>query len=198
MFTGLIEEVGTVASLTRSASGARLEIVSGFEGLALGESISINGACQTVATISDRDFSCDILQETLRVTNLGRLRAGDRVNLERAMAAGARFGGHIVNGHVDGVGRLVRVSRRPLGLEVAVDEAISRYIVPKGSVALDGISLTVGPRPRVGRFEVYIIPHTWENTNLRYLRTGDEINIEVDIIAKYIEAFMRKGRGEDR
>jgi riboflavin synthase len=198
MFTGLIEEVGTVAALTRSASGARLKVVSALEGLALGDSISINGACQTVATLTERDFSCDILQETLRVTNLGLLRAGDRVNLERAMAAGARFGGHIVNGHVDGVGTVVKLSRRPLRLEVTVDEAISRYIVPKGSIALDGISLTVGPNPRRGRFEVYIIPHTWDNTNLRELRTGNKINIEVDIIAKYIEAFMRKGRGEER
>ena len=198
MFTGLIEEVGTIASLERSASGARLEVVSGLEGLALGESISINGACQTVARITERGFSCDILQETLRVTNLGLLRAGDRINLERAMGAGARFGGHIVNGHVDGVGRVVKVSKRPFGLEVAVDEPISRYIVSKGSVALDGISLTVGPHPRRGRFEVYIIPHTWENTNLRYVRTGNKVNIEVDIIGKYVEAFMRKEGGEHR
>ncbi|MCK4350430.1 MAG: riboflavin synthase [Candidatus Krumholzibacteria bacterium] len=198
MFTGLVEDIGTVVSLERSAAGARLTISSGLDGLDIGESISINGACQTVAALSARGFSCDVLTETLRATNLGRLKRGAKVNLERAMPSGGRLGGHLVNGHVDGVGTIVRIARRPLALDVAVEEDIFRYIVSKGSIALNGVSLTIGPDPARGRFEVFIVPHTWENTNLKDLRTGSRVNVEVDILAKYIEAFMRKGRGENR
>jgi riboflavin synthase len=198
MFTGLVEDIGTVVSLERSSAGARLTVSSGLDGWEIGESISVNGACQTVAALSARGISCDVLTETLRVTNLGRLRTGAKVNVERATPSGGRLGGHIVNGHVDGMGTIVKIARRPLALEVAVDEGIFMYIVPKGSIALDGVSLTIGPDPARGRFGVFIIPHTWENTNLKYLRPGSKVNVEVDILAKYIEAFMRKGRGEDR
>jgi riboflavin synthase len=197
LFTGLVEDIGTVVSLERSASGARLVVSSGLDGLEIGESISINGACQTVAALSSRGISFDVLAETLRVTNLGRLRAGAKVNIERATPSGGRLGGHIVNGHVDGIGTIVKIARRPLAIEVAVDEEIFRYIVPKGSIALDGVSLTIGPSPARGRFGVFIIPHTWENTSLKYLRPGSKVNVEVDILAKYIESFIRKRRGED-
>lgn len=198
MFTGLVEDVGRVVSLERSAAGARLTMSSRLDGLEIGDSISVNGACQTVAALSSRGISCDVLAETLRVTNLGLLKTGDSINLERATPAGGRMGGHIVNGHVDGTGKIIRISRRPLSLEVAVEDVIFRYLVPKGSIALNGVSLTIGPGPARGRFEVFIIPHTWENTNLKDLRSGSRVNVEVDILAKYIEAFMRMGRGESR
>ena len=197
MFTGLVEDIGTVVSLERAASGARLVISSSLEGLEIGESISINGACQTVAALTSSGIGFDVLAETMHVTNLGMLRAGAKVNIERALPSGGRLGGHIVNGHVDGMGTVVKIVQRPLALEVAVDKGIFRYIVPKGSVALDGVSLTVGPGPSRGRFGVFITPHTWENTNLKYLRPGRKVNVEVDILAKYIESFNRKGRGED-
>ena len=197
MFTGLIEEVGSVLSLRRTAGGARLTIRCGMEGLEMGESIAVNGACQTVAALTRDGFACDILQETLRVTNLGKQRAGSRVNLERAMKAGDRLGGHIVNGHVDGKARVLTISKREGRLELLAPGDLSRYLVPKGSVALDGVSLTVGPEPAGGRFEVFIIPHTWEHTNIEHLKRGSEVNIEIDIIAKYIEAFTRQGRGEN-
>ena len=197
MFTGLIEEVGKVGSLRRTSKGATLAIHCGLEGLEIGESIAVNGACQTIAAISRDGFSCDILPETLRVTNLGKLKTGIKVNLERALRPGDRLGGHIVNGHIDGTGRVLSLSKRPARLELLVPKEIFRYIVPKGSVALNGVSLTVGPDPAEGRFEVFIIPHTWENTNLGELVRGGEVNIEIDIVAKYIEAFNRQGRGEN-
>jgi riboflavin synthase len=198
MFTGLIHDVGTVVAFERLSSGARITVDSDLERLETGESISINGACQTVSALSGRTFSCDVLAETLRVTNLGHCRGGSKVNLERAMLPADRFGGHMVSGHVDGVGTVVRVVRRPLKLVVQAERGLLRYIVPKGSIALNGVSLTVGPEPGQGKFEVFIVPYTWENTNLKELRAGSEINIEVDMVAKYIEAFTRKGRGENR
>ena len=196
MFTGLVEEIGTVVSLRRSPKGARLTVRCVMEDLRIGESVAVNGACQTVAALRAGAFVCDLLPETLRVTNLGMLRAGMRVNLERAMKSGGRFGGHIVNGHVDCTGKVLSISKRESRLELLVPEDVFRYIVPKGSVAVNGVSLTVGPDPSGGRFEVFIIPHTWEHTNLGALRRGAEVNIETDIIAKYIEAFTRQGRGE--
>ena len=197
MFTGLIEEVGTVVSLRRTTKGARLAVRCGMGAIEVGESIAVNGACQTVAALRKGSFICDLLPETLRVTNLGKLRAGVRVNLERAVRPGDRLGGHIVNGHIDGTGRVLSLSKHPAKLELLVPPGLFRYIVPKGSVAVNGASLTVGPDPADGRFEVFIIPHTWEHTNLRNLVRGGEVNIETDIIAKYIEAFTRQGRGEN-
>jgi riboflavin synthase len=197
MFTGLVEEVGKVASLRKTPSGARLTVESNLEGVSVGESISVNGACQTVTVAGKGAFTCEVLRETLRVTNLGRLKPGAPVNLERAARADARLGGHIVNGHIDGIGRVTRISRRPIALDVSVTNDLFRYIVPKGSVALNGVSLTIGPDPRSGTFSVFIIGYTWRNTNLSSLRVGDEVNIEIDILAKYIEASMQKGRGEN-
>jgi riboflavin synthase len=196
MFTGLIEEVGRVVSLKRTPRGARLHVSCSLLGIEIGESIAVNGACQTVAQLNSKGFECDILPETLRVTNLGGLRAGSKVNLERSLRPEDRLGGHIVNGHIDGTARVISVSKRPARLELLAPKELSRYIVPKGSVALDGVSLTVGPQTAEGRFEVFVIPHTWEHTNLKELRRGSEINIEVDIIAKYIEAFGMRERGE--
>ena len=205
MFTGLVETVGTVVSMRRRGAGARLTLRTPLEGVEAGESVAVNGVCQTAVEPRGGIFSCDVLAETLRVTNLGRLRAGALVNVERALRAGDRMGGHIVNGHVDGPGTVERIRRDPRSITVGVDESIFRYIVPKGSVAVDGVSLTVGPDPRDGRFDVHIIPHTWESTNLRALKTGGQVNIEVDILAKYVERFLgtagdgrRPPAGEER
>ncbi len=189
MFTGLIEATGRVVSMRRSSRGGRLTIASSLEGLAAGESVSVNGACQTVVESRGTRFSCDVLPETLRVTNLGLLRAGSTVNIERALEAGARMGGHLVSGHVDGVGKVVRVMRNPLGIEIDAGRDLARYIVSKGSIAVDGVSLTIGPDPSGGRFRVFIIPHTWETTTLGRLSPGSRVNIEVDVMAKYAERF---------
>jgi riboflavin synthase len=190
MFTGLIETTGRVLMMRRSSRGGRLTIASSFERLEIGESVSVSGACQTVAQLGRGSFSCDVLPETLRVTNLGQLKAGSAVNLERALGADARLGGHIVNGHVDGVGKVIRVIRDPLGIEIDAGSELGRYIVPKGSVAVDGVSLTIGPEPSGGRFRVFIIPHTWDSTTLGKVRPGGRVNIEVDILAKYVEKFQ--------
>lgn len=190
MFTGLVETTGVVRSFRRRAGGARLAIESGLADLSIGESVAIDGVCQTVVSIDGGAFACDVLPETLRVTTLGALGPGAVVNLERALAAGGRLGGHIVNGHVDGVGRVTRVARRPLSIEIAVAPALARYLAPKGSVAVNGVSLTVGPAVRGGRFAVFVIPHTWERTNLSRCRPGSVVNIEVDIVAKYVERIV--------
>lgn len=189
MFTGLIETTGRVVAMRRSSRGGRLTIASTLEGLEIGESVSVNGACQTVAELGRGSFSCDVLPETLRVTNLGHLRPGSAVNLERALGAGARLGGHIVNGHIDGTGKVTRVIRDPLGIEIDAGRELGRYMVSKGSVAVDGVSLTIGPDPSGGRFRVFIIPHTWDSTTLGKARPGSRVNIEVDILAKYVEKF---------
>ena len=196
MFTGLIEDVGGVVSLRLSSAGARLKVKTKLEPLAPGESIAVNGVCQTVVETGKGIFTCDVLPETLRVTNLGRLKPGSPVNLERAVGPGDRLGGHIVNGHVDGTGEVTAVTRNPLRLEISVPDEIFTFIVAKGSVAIDGISLTVGPSPAGGRFEVFIIPHTMENTNLAGIKPGRKVNIEVDIIGKYVYNYLHRTRGK--
>ncbi len=193
MFTGLIEETGKVISVRRSSAGARLAVQC-RAALSMGDSVAVNGVCQTVSGLESSGFSCDVLPETLRVTNLGELKPGSRVNIERALSAGDRFGGHMVNGHIDGVGSVKKVKRNPYLVGIEVDEGIFDYLVPKGSVAVDGISLTVGPKPSRGYFEVFIIPHTWENTNLNSALPGSKVNIEVDILAKYVKRFVEDGR----
>ncbi len=198
MFTGLVEAIGTVRAARKSPDGARLAIETPLEGLAVGESVSVDGVCQTVAAVDGARFSCDVLRETLRVSTFGRLRPGARVNLERALAAGARLGGHIVNGHVDGTGTVTEIVKKPLGIEIALAPELLKYLVPKGSVAVNGVSLTVGPSVRNGRFAVFVIPHTWDRTNLKYLKTGSTVNVEIDVVAKYVETYLahvKKGGG---
>jgi riboflavin synthase alpha subunit len=131
------------------------------------------------------------------VTNLGLLRSGDEVNLERALRTGDPIGGHVVNGHVDGLGVVLSVSRNPYRLEISVAREISTYVVPKGSIAVNGVSLTVGPGEPAGRFEVFIIPHTWEATNLKRLRVGSKVNIEVDIFGKYVVNYLKESQRSD-
>ncbi len=195
MFTGLIEEVGTVRSLRKHAGGARLVVATGLRPLEVGDSVAVDGVCQTIVDLEKGAFSCDVLPETLRVSTFAGYRAGSRVNLERALPAQGRLGGHIVNGHVDGLGAVTKISRKPLGLELSVGAELFAYIAPKGSIAVNGVSLTIGPSPSRGRLMVFIIAHTWEHTNLKQLKTGAKVNIEIDIIAKYVREFLRQRDG---
>jgi riboflavin synthase len=195
MFTGIIEYAGTVAAVEPADQGVRLEVRAGPLAAAarLGDSVATNGVCLTVVGIADDRLAFDAVSETLRRTSLGALRPGTRVNLERPLVAGGRLDGHVVQGHVDGVARLLSVTpegnSHRLRFELPAD--LARYVVEKGSIALDGISLTVA---RLGDawFEVAVIPHTWEVTNLRDLQPGAAVNMEVDILAKYVERLLTR------
>jgi len=193
MFTGIIETVGTVENIERAEEHARLTVGAPdiFENIKIGDSIAINGVCLTAVEISSRGVSFDAVYETMRKTALGHLAAGDAVNLERSMAADGRFGGHIVQGHVDASGSIASIRQVDNSYMVYVDvpRDLMRYIVRKGSIAVDGISLTVvDAEDRT--FSVSIIPHTWESTNLSAKRAGDPVNIETDIIGKYVEKLV--------
>jgi riboflavin synthase len=193
MFTGIIEEVGTV----KAAQPGKLAISAKkvIESTKKGDSIAANGACLTVTDISPASFSVDIMPETLRRTNLGMLRPGDRVNLERPLTVGGRLGGHFVQGHVDGVGNLISATRENGALLVRYEAPleIMRYMVEKGFVAVDGVSLTVVEHDKTS-FKVSLVAYTIQNTNLGSKRPGDFVNIEVDIIAKYVER-IKAGQG---
>ena len=195
MFTGIIEGAGTVAALAAAADGggARLEVEAPWLAgrLVVGESVAVNGCCVTVAQATAAGFAADLVAETLRRTALGGLTAGARVNLERPMALGGRLGGHLVQGHIDGVARIIDRTPGSLGEEVRVElpEALERYVVEKGSIAVDGVSLTVaGVGP--GWFAVALVPHTLEVTTLGDRRPGDPVQLEVDVIAKYVERLV--------
>ena len=204
MFTGIVEGTGTVAGLGTAAdgSGARLEVEAPFLAgeLRLGESVAVNGCCLTVAEPTARGFAADLVAETLRRTALGGLAAGAQVNLERPMALGGRLGGHLVQGHVDGVAEVLERTAVGDGEEVRVElpGELARYVVEKGSVAVDGVSLTVaGVGP--GWFAVALVPHTLEVTTLGDRRPGDPVQLEVDVVAKYVERLvspMRAGAYE--
>jgi riboflavin synthase len=190
MFTGLVEETGEFIALNRLSEGARLTLRAPLvsKDTRIGDSIAVNGCCLTVTENQEDGLAFDLLAETLRRTNLGALAPGAPVNLERALAAHARLGGHFVQGHVDGVGRVEQLT--PQGdnwwLSVRVPPGLDRYLVNKGSVAIDGISLTVAGIA-AGVVEAAIIPFTYANTGLQALSAGDAVNLEVDILAKYIE-----------
>ncbi len=195
MFTGLIEAMGKVVAQRPSDGGARLVLEADrrLEDLRLGESIAVDGVCLTVVRHErDRRFEVDVSDESLRRSTLGTRRIGSRVNLERALRLGDRLGGHLVSGHVDGRGTLVRRERAggSMGLRVAVASALTRAMVPKGSVAVNGVSLTVNDLDDQG-FEVRVIPHTWAETNLVDLAVGDEVNVEVDMLAKMVQRQLR-------
>ena len=195
MFTGIIEEVGEIVKI-EDAGDFRTIVVRGhqiFDDLHAGSSIAVNGVCLTARSIADRTFSAEMSRETLDRTSLGDLRRGTIVNLERPMRADARFGGHIVQGHVDGVGRMRRFDRDAdaWNLEVEYPESASKYIVEKGSIAVDGISLTIANLIGPSSFSVAIIPHTFENTNLKAAQAGAAVNLEFDVVAKYIENLLR-------
>ncbi|MBN1532198.1 MAG: riboflavin synthase [Spirochaetes bacterium] len=198
MFTGLIEETGTVTGIRREGEGLVLTVSASavLDDMRRGDSICINGACQTVTDLDKVSFSVFVSRVTADITTLGVMARGARVNLERAMSHQSRFGGHIVQGHVDGTGTVHRLSRDTKGLTIVVtaDKGICRYLVDRGSVAVDGVSLTVVEAGR-DRFTLYLIPETISGTTLNSLKTGDRVNIEVDILAKYVERMMTRGDG---
>jgi len=193
MFTGIIEEVGHIVAIEDSGEFRTLRVEAGaiLDGIKAGASISVNGVCLTVRTCNAGSFTADLSRETLERTSLNSLHAGTVVNLERPMRADGRFGGHIVQGHVDGVGKIRSFDRDGdnWNLRVEFPESAARYIVHKGSIAIDGISLTVASL-KTPVLEVAIIPHTFENTNLRHAQAGDTVNLEFDVIAKYVERMM--------
>jgi len=195
MFTGIVEEIGKVVSLETSGAGGRLvlEAEKSLQGTQLGDSILVNGACLTVSSLSGGQITMDLLGETLSKTNLGSLRRGDIVNLERSLTPQSRLGGHFVLGHVDGTGTITRFERggEDMVLEIEAADEIVKRLTPKGSVAVDGISLTVVSVVD-RRFTVHIIPHTLNFTNLRERKPGDKVNIEIDVFARYLYDFLSK------
>lgn len=198
MFTGIVEELGSVKALRRDAGAARLTISASavLEGTVLGDSISVNGVCLTVVDLNKNEFSADVAVETLKVTNLGDLKIGMQVNLERALQLSARIGGHLVSGHVDAVGRIRERRVEGNGWRIFIDapETVLRYVIKKGSIAIDGISLTVADVDKTG-FSIAMIPHTAKLTTLGYKSAGDSVNLESDIIGKYVERLL-SGRVE--
>jgi riboflavin synthase len=196
MFTGIIERVGRLVSLKERGGGAILTVEHDpwETPVAVGESIAVQGACLTVTQCEPGRFTCDVLRETLERTNLGRLQAGARLNLERALRVGDRFGGHLVTGHVDGVGVVRRMEKAAPDwrLEIACSRELLGEIVPKGSIACDGVSLTVVALS-ADSFEVHIIPHTWNHTTLSNLRARDSVNVETDLVGKHVRRLVNPG-----
>lgn len=204
MFTGIIEEVGRVERVTRGAksSALRIQAAAVLEGARTGDSICTSGVCLTVTKLGQDYFEADVMAETMRRTKLGSLTAGSRVNLERAMQLNGRFGGHIVSGHIDGTGviRSVKAEENAVWLAVSADGPLLRYIVEKGSIAIDGVSLTVASVDESG-FRVSVIPHTGRETTLLRQKAGDAVNLECDVIGKYVEKLFgrepcQSGNGE--
>lgn len=195
MFTGIVEEIGTVRHVGPTTSGSRLEIACArvLDRLSVDDSINVAGACLTVIERDDRGFATDVVPETIARTTLGALLRGSRVNLERAATPQTALGGHLVQGHVDGTAKLV--ARRAEGegarLRFSLPKTIGRYVVMKGFITLDGVSLTVAGLGKT-YFEIALIPHTSERTTLGALRVGEAVNVEVDIVAKYVERLLRK------
>lgn len=200
MFTGIIEGLGTIKRLSMKGADAVLEIEAGIEmaDVRLGDSIAVNGACLTVTAKNQNIFHADVSAETLDKTNLKQMHPGSKVNLEKSLRVGGYLGGHFVLGHVDGTGRILSKTQKSGSVIFAIqtDEALARYIVEKGSVAIDGISLTIN-KVEKGRFYVNIIPHTAEKTTLLGKKEGDLVNIETDILGKYVEKLLQSPRGID-
>lgn len=193
MFTGLVEEIGRIQRLDVRDDGARLVVGAAgvLDGLAIGDSVAVDGACLTVVALHDGGFAIDAVSETLSRTALGDRAAGDAVNLERAVRLGDRLGGHLVQGHVDGTGSISEIVDEGTGIRVAITApaSIMRYVVEKGSITVDGVSLTVADRNEEG-FAVALIPHTLGETTLGDARVGRRVNLEVDMVAKYVEALV--------
>lgn len=192
MFTGLIEEIGIIQSIQKSEKSLKLTIrASKITDFKIGDSISTNGVCLTASKIFSSSFDADVMAETIRKSNLGSLKIGDKVNLERALKYEGRLGGHIVTGHIDGTGTIINYEKEDNAIWVTVkaNEKVLRYIIEKGSIAIDGISLTVAYVDSE-KFKVSIIPHTGEETILLHKAKGDIVNLECDIIGKYVEKLL--------
>ena len=193
MFTGIVEEMGKIRHVALAGSSGQIAVQARkvLEGMKIGDSIAVNGVCLTVTSLQPDGFTADIMAETCRRSNLGQGRQGEFVNLERAMAADGRFGGHIVSGHIDGTG-VIRASKREenaVWITIGTKEDILRLIVEKGSVAIDGISLTVA-KVEAGQFQVSVIPHTGEETTLLHKAVGAQVNLENDVVGKYVEKLL--------
>lgn len=201
MFTGIIEELGKIVVFETHAGGAKLKISAQTvtKDSKEGDSIAVNGVCLTALEIKSEGFSADVSTETLNRSTLGKLNVGAKVNLERAVTASTRLGGHIVQGHVDARGKFVSADRRGdfWTVRVSYPAEIGQYLVYKGSVSVEGISLTIADL-NDDSFEIAVIPKTWELTNLSSLESGDEVNLEADVIAKYVERIMLYGRGAEK
>ncbi len=193
MFTGLIEQVGTIAALERRDDGLSIRIECALHPYTLGESIAVDGTCLTVKSFSPEHFDADASLETLDKTNLGKLATGDRVHLERALALGERLGGHLVTGHVDGVGSLAERAAEGEYLRATfeVPKRLAPFLAPKGSIAVNGVSLTVNA-VHGNRFDVMLVPYTLDETTFGTMQPGARVNLEVDILAKYVASLMGK------
>jgi len=203
MFTGLITELGTVEKIARGESSAifTIQAPQSVQGLAIGDSIAVNGTCLTATYISESTFTADVMVQTLSLTSLAQLKVGSPVNLELAAQMDMRMGGHIVQGHVDGTGTVIALTpgEKWAQFDITVPAHLTKYIVNQGSITLDGVSLTVGGmNDETNTITVWLIPETLAKTNLSHKKAGDLINIEVDILAKYVERLISKGvaRGE--
>jgi riboflavin synthase len=198
MFTGLVTDIGTVRDVRPANGGLDLTIECAYPDLSTGESVAVDGACLTVAAVVSGGFAAHVVRTSLDRTRFAELRAGGRVNLERALRVGDRLGGHLVQGHVDGVGTVVRVApledARLLDLEAPPE--VAQISVPLGSITVDGVSLTVNAMPAPGTIQISLIPFTLEHTSLGDRRPGDRVHLEADAIGKYVAALMRKGDGQ--
>jgi riboflavin synthase len=194
MFTGIITEVGSLREARPADGGRDLDIACSWTDLAAGESVAVNGACLTVARLGEGNFGVHVVRTSLDRTRLADLRPGDRVNLERALRVGDRLGGHLVQGHVDGVGTVVRVATREDArlLDLQVPAEVARVSVPLGSVTVDGVSLTVNAMPDPGTIQISLIPFTLEHTTLGDRRPGDRVHLEADTIGKYLQALLER------
>jgi riboflavin synthase len=196
MFTGIVTEIGTVSGVRPADGGLELSVRCSWTDLGRGESIAVDGACLTVAGLEAGAFRAHVVRTSLDRTRFGDLRAGDRVNLERALRAGDRLGGHLVQGHVDGVGTVLRVTTREDArlLDLEVPSEVARVSVPLGSITVDGVSLTVNAMPAPGTIQISLIPFTLEHTTLADRRPGDRVHLEADTIGKYVAALLERER----
>jgi riboflavin synthase len=196
MFTGLIEEIGTVRMIRASERGLSIEIAATavLDDLAIGDSIAVDGVCQTVVAHTVAGFSVEAMGPTLERTTFGGLLPGMRVNLERALALGDRLGGHLVQGHVDAIGTVERIERvdEHVRIDIVVPESVAEVTVLHGSIAVDGVSLTVNDLPADGVVQVALIPHTWAHTNLSDLAVGDTVNLEGDMFGKFVIEYLKR------
>lgn len=196
MFTGIIEEIGTIKAISGSSDGGRklrvgCQLVMGD--ISVGDSLSVNGVCLTIVEKLKNEVKVEAVEETIKKTSLGGLRIGDPVNLERAATLNARVGGHLVQGHVDATGKVVSIEKLQLGrmFRFRIPKSLMRYLIPVGSIAVNGVSLTVAQKLS-DSFKVAIIPHTYENTVFKHLRVGSTVNVEIDMMAKYVESLLKR------
>jgi len=194
MFTGIIETIGRIGAVNSADLSARLSISVKLpdNDLKVGDSVAVNGVCLTVTSIKEDSFSADVGKETLKVTTLGQLKKNDFVNIERPLKMGGRLGGHLVLGHIDGVGKILKINKLQGGVEAEfeVNKDLAKYIITRGSITIDGTSLTVSRKDK-DVFAVFLVPHTIEATIFKFAKEGDPVNLEVDIIGKYVEKLAR-------